>query len=595
MFYLKYRPQKFSELVKPNPIADALATQVKNGNLSHAYLFIGPRGTGKTTTARLLAKAANCTNIQPNGDPCDTCPNCKTIKKGNFLDLIEIDAASNRGIDDIRNLRDRIGLAPSQGTKKVYIIDEVHMLTKEAFNALLKTLEEPPEHALFVLCTTEPHKVLDTIKSRCQVFNFRRASMEQLVAKLGLIASEEGVGEEVAEATLRKIAQASFGGYRDAETMLQQVIQGSLDPESLFGFSSYVEFHDFVAFLVAGEAASALEFLEEKFASGVDMEVWSYQLLEYLKSLLFVQAGAKGVLSDVTEEVAALMEEQAAGFSVEDLVFYTRKFLQARNEIAESNIATLPLELAVAEICGGGDSPLRGQSSKKPVPFLGKGMTNISTSTEERSSSKPTPVEENPSDASKPCHPDENQGPESRSKSGMTDGGGMAEASRMTGVSELENGSGMADGSRMPDGSEGPSPKKAETKSPIDITASEIAKKWNDVLRSSRKYNHSVRALLKAAEPVEVKGDAVVLEVEFAFHKDRLEYTKNRRIVETVFSEVFDMELSLECVVKASPKKRGRETGELTDLNVVVPSMQSSEVSLDGSLLEVFDGGLPGV
>ncbi|HSX39613.1 MAG TPA: DNA polymerase III subunit gamma/tau, partial [Candidatus Saccharimonadales bacterium] len=170
MFYTKYRPQIFTEISQPNAAADALMNEVATNKLSHAYLFIGPRGTGKTTTARILAKAANCTDLQKNGDPCNKCPNCKAIQNGNFMDLIEIDAASNRGIDDIRDLKDKIKLAPSTGSKKVYIIDEVHMLTTEAFNALLKTLEEPPKNVVFVLCTTEAHKVPDTIKSRCQVF-----------------------------------------------------------------------------------------------------------------------------------------------------------------------------------------------------------------------------------------------------------------------------------------------------------------------------------------------------------------------------------------------------------------------------------------
>ena len=151
MYYTKYRPQKFSETIKPDPISDALSTQVKSGKVGHAYLFVGPRGIGKTTTARILSKALNCENILKNGDPCDKCDACTAIKVGNYLDLIEIDAASNRGIDDIRELRDKINLAPSSGKQKVYIIDEVHMLTTEAFNALLKTLEEPPEHATFIL------------------------------------------------------------------------------------------------------------------------------------------------------------------------------------------------------------------------------------------------------------------------------------------------------------------------------------------------------------------------------------------------------------------------------------------------------------
>src|SRR5688572_5377656 len=173
MFYTKYRPQKFSEISRPNDVADALSNEVLNQKTVHAYLFVGPRGTGKTSTARILAKALNCKKVDKKGDPCGKCETCEAIKNGTYLDLIEIDAASNRGIDDIRELKNRIKLAPSVGTNKVYIVDEVHMLTSEAFNALLKTLEEPPKNTTFILCTTELHKVPDTIKSRCQVFKFK--------------------------------------------------------------------------------------------------------------------------------------------------------------------------------------------------------------------------------------------------------------------------------------------------------------------------------------------------------------------------------------------------------------------------------------
>jgi len=159
MFYRTYRPQKFSEISKPNEIAETLQTQLRAGKTAQAYLFTGSRGTGKTTTARILAKALNCKKLDKNGDPCDACESCLAIKEGNYLDLIEIDAASNRGIDDIRDLKDKVKLAPALGKRKIYIIDEVHMLTNEAFNALLKTLEEPPKHATFILCTTELHKV----------------------------------------------------------------------------------------------------------------------------------------------------------------------------------------------------------------------------------------------------------------------------------------------------------------------------------------------------------------------------------------------------------------------------------------------------
>ena len=354
MYYTKYRPQKFSEISKPNEIAEALATQVKNKKLGHAYLFVGPRGTGKTTTARILAKTLNCADIDKNGDPCDKCDFCLAVKTGNFLDLIEIDAASNRGIDDIRDLRDKIKLAPTSGKKKVYIIDEVHMLTAEAFNALLKTLEEPPAHATFILCTTEAHKVPETIKSRCQVFKFKRASVSQIVAKLEDIVLQEKLKTKVAKETLEKIAQASLGGFRDAETLLQQIVEGEVDVDSFVGLSSKQNFVDFVDSLIKKDTNSALRMVNKLFEEGIDLFTWSLELAKYLRDLLFISAGASEGLVDVSQEIFSEMERQAKILSAPQIVEYINAVIAAQNEIKNSNITQLPLEVAIVKICEGG-------------------------------------------------------------------------------------------------------------------------------------------------------------------------------------------------------------------------------------------------
>ncbi|MEA3253543.1 MAG: DNA polymerase III subunit gamma/tau, partial [Chloroflexota bacterium] len=218
VLYRKWRPQALSEVVGQEPVTETLRHAVESGKIGHAYLFCGPRGTGKTSTGRILAKAVNCPN-QKEGEPCNNCDMCRSITEGRALDVIEIDAASNRGIDEVRSLREKANYAPGPARYKVYIVDEVHMLTEAASNALLKTLEEPPGHVIFILATTEPHKVIATIVSRCQRFNFRRLSQTAVTGKLELICQKEGVRIEAE--SLRLIARAATGSLRDAENILQ--------------------------------------------------------------------------------------------------------------------------------------------------------------------------------------------------------------------------------------------------------------------------------------------------------------------------------------------------------------------------------------
>jgi DNA polymerase III subunit gamma/tau len=289
VLYGKWRPQGFAEVIGQDSIVTTLRNALASGQVAHAYLFCGPRGTGKTTTARILARALNCVNIA-DGEPCNACPACLAISRGAALDLIEMDAASNRGIDDIRELREKIGFAPSDLQKKVYLLDEVHMLTEGAFNALLKTLEEPPPHAVFILATTESHKLPATIISRCQRYDFRRIPNDALVGLLRGISAKEGF--EVPEQGLLQISIQSRGGARDAITLLEQVVaRYGNTPSTDQVLEALGLVHDerserLVAAILGEDLAAALEIARQVADDGVNVARFTREALDILRAVL---------------------------------------------------------------------------------------------------------------------------------------------------------------------------------------------------------------------------------------------------------------------------------------------------------------------
>src|SRR6476620_7636305 len=310
----KYRPQRFSDVVGQEHVSQTLSNAIAQKRIAHAYLFCGPRGTGKTTIARIFAKCLNCTG-GPNANFDDNDPRCQEIAEGRSLDVLEIDAASNRGIDEIRGLRETVKYAPASSKFKVYIIDEVHMLTKEAFNALLKTLEEPPEHVKFMFATTEPEKVLPTILSRCQRFDLRRIPSSLIVKHLGAIAALEKV--QIDEAALYAIARGAEGGMRDAESTLDQLISFcgnkivEADVLSMFGLAARAQILTMVTAILNGEVEVVLRELNDLAQNGKDLGRLLTDLLGHFRNLLIYQVagGDRSFLEASEAEFAAIAEQ----------------------------------------------------------------------------------------------------------------------------------------------------------------------------------------------------------------------------------------------------------------------------------------------
>ena len=323
--YLKYRPTNLDELDLPE-VGESLKKIVQSDKIPHAFLFAGPKGTGKTSAARILAKIINCEQLSVNGVPCDKCEQCISITKGTNLDVIEMDAASHRGIDDVRSLRDAVKLSPSKAKKKIYIIDEAHMLTTEASNALLKTLEEPPEHVIFILATTNPEKLIDTIRSRTTLIAFRKAGEAEIARSLQRVIKAEKI--KITDDEIKKIAQISNGAFRDAIKILEQFASEGADYLDRFQTS---DLGSFIGFLAKKDEKSAISEIEKNVANGVSME-------SFLSTLL--SAFHKDILSGEGE------------FSTDELITLSELFIEANRNLIDSPIEELPPEIAVLKWCG---------------------------------------------------------------------------------------------------------------------------------------------------------------------------------------------------------------------------------------------------
>ncbi len=417
----KFRPQAFEDVAGQEPVVRTLSNAIAQGRIGHAFLFAGPRGVGKTSVARILAKSLNCEQ-GPTATPCNQCPNCKEITDGTSMDVREIDGASNRGIDEIRELRENVKFAPAASKYKIYIIDEVHMLTREAFNALLKTLEEPPGHVIFIFATTENHKVPATILSRCQCYDFRRISLGQIAANLGKVAKAEGI--VISPSALSWVAEAGDGSMRDAQSIFDQVISyagmniSDEDVEDILGLADRRYLYRLSEAVFTRNAGACLTILEEAYLAGIDMKHFYSMLLKHFRNLLLVKIASDGGSSfDIAPEQVEKLKNQIQHVSRETLQRYLDILLNEADSLRRSQEVRMKIEtilvrmaylepvLPVGEIMGMLESleqklhnglPLsEGRAYEEPVAAhqpLEHSRTDSGQKSPDPAKSSPTPV-----------------------------------------------------------------------------------------------------------------------------------------------------------------------------------------------------------
>jgi DNA polymerase-3 subunit gamma/tau len=518
--YRKWRSQSFADVVGQEHITVTLRNALRDSRMSHAYLFTGPRGTGKTSTARILAKAINCLAEDPAARPCNACRICLAITEGRQLDLIEIDAASNRGIDEIRDLREKIGFRPNEARYKIYIIDEVHMLTKEAFNALLKTLEEPPPHAVFVLATTEPDRVPETVRSRCQRFDFRRIPTGEIVEHLAGILKAEG--SQADTEALVAIARRSTGSMRDAVSLLDQLLSYGdarltlARVEGVLGLVNAQTIGKLTDFLAAHDAAAGLALINHLVSDGVELGQLVDQIVAYLRGVLFMRVARAPEQLDLPQDVVALMTRQAETLTPAVILTALREFTEARAALRDQvpGVPQLPIEMAF----------LRGALA----------ATVESAPVSVQRTAAPTQVGPAIAKPTAPPHAAPETGraarqPETLSASAAP----RVPAEQQSAAKPL------------------PAAQTTPAAPPVDadlLNAAQAA--WDPFIKlAGQRCGMKVQAALRGVKRLDAAGGTLIMQFSHTFSRDLVSQGENRVLVESVWQEVLGRKVGVRCSV----------------------------------------------
>lgn len=505
--YRKYRPKEWDEVMGQDHVVTTLKNAIAADRVAHAYLFAGSRGTGKTTLARLLAKSVNCLNPAPAKRPDNECENCRAVNENRFLDLIEIDAASNTSVDDVRDLRDKINFSPSQGKYKIYIIDEVHMLSTAAFNALLKTLEEPPPHAIFVLATTEIHKIPATVLSRCQRHEFRRVPVDEIVKQLKTIIKAEKIQAD--DDALIQIARQSAGGMRDAISLLDQLsstgdrITLAL-AQTVLGTATSQTVLDIVSSVMDHDPAHGLETIHKALDAGADPRSLARQVVEYLRGLMLIQMGNVSQV-EATADVKKQMQSHARSFSTSGVLRMMKAFNNAATDLRGGWQPSLSLELALAEVL---DAP------NEPAPRLSAPSSPAATVRPQ-----PQPVSAAPSESPrKPALSEE------------------VSSEDIDPVFDQE-------------------PASSHPVEKPTVSAGDIIKAWKHLSASLPKAQANLSALLNSVKMIDVQGKTLILGLASDVLVSKIDKPDQIEAIQKLILDQFGVEMNVHCVVTTAKGK----------------------------------------